>query len=848
MSPAELIVLFSGTGWVAAAMFAAVLIDAPGGVRARVGGWLVVGALLRALEPILTGLPDGVMELSAAMAWWEAARQRHNSGARRPVSALWHAIPLELLALNAAVELGLTASTRPAWFWPVELLTTASPLVLGALALLWWWRAEPVAGARRAAGVAFAFACALPTVGAWSAPVGLSLAWLAAAGLGAIALAQPAARSRAAGFGFAGFLLAAAAVPFGAALAANRADRALQAEWGERALQVALGQRTPGLAELGGDTPVAVETARRLHRAVADLRATDSTLRDSGVWRLRSADGRIERLTAAGNFEPDRLSTSAERMGEARSEPFVLVPEREARAAAVAVHAPLLATRFESPVAWVALEYPVALHAARLAAARQTAVAGLALLAVGCAGGFVLVTRQAREAAQRGELERAQAADRAKTEFLAFLGHELRTPLQVILGRAEQLAQEESPAGRLHATGVIATHGRLMLRLVNDLLDLGTLQAGRLVLQTEPLALRGLIATAAESARAAAAAKGLVCTVHVEAAVGETVQADEARLLQVLGNLLGNAVKYTKTGGVDLRVEQARPGVVRFRVRDTGIGLPPDKIGRLFTLFTRLDSGASFTREGTGVGLALVQRLVVLMGGTVRAANRPDGPGAEFTVELPLAPATEVVVRPTAANAGPAATGLRVLVAEDHPAVGELLADYLRALGHEPVVVADGPAALAAARTGKYAAVLLDINLPGLDGIALARELAKLTPRPRLIGCSAEVLPETQAAARAAGMDEFLAKPVNREDLRRALAAVAGPARDLFAVLQGTTAGARAREIALAGLPATRAALDAALAAGDAEAIHRHAHYLKNTALVLGDAKLAAEAARAEKT
>ncbi len=851
MAPAELTALFTAAGWVAAAMFGAVLAGSPGGLNQRTGGWLVVAALLQALAAMTftNDLRLGI-GLFAAQAWWEAARQWHNATAARRISGWWHLVPLELLALAVALGLGSSASTRPEWFLPGEALIQATPAMFAVIALGWWWRAAR--GSFRAAGAGFALACLVPAGTEWGAGLSLSLAWLAAAGLGVGAWAEPATRSRAALIFLAGFGLAVPAVPFGAALAEDRADDLFQTELAAAAVRSGSGLRGPRLATLGTADPVGRETGRTLARAADDLRARDSALRAAGLWRLR--DGRVERLAATGDFAPDRLSTTAERAGVTRSEPFVTVPARDSPTGAVIAHAPLLATRFESPVAWLALEYPAALRAGRLESARRAATAGLALLAVGCAGIFVLVVRQGREAAQRTELEQARAADRAKTEFLAFLGHELRTPLQVILGRAEQLA----PARPMEA-GAITTQGRAMLRMVNDLLDLGTLEAGRLVLHPEPFPLRRVVAGAAEFAHSAATAKRLAWSVHVEPALPETVLGDEARLLQVLGNLLGNAVKYTGEGGVEFRVELAGPfdgavARVRFVVRDTGIGLPPDKIAQLFTLFTRLDSGSTFTREGTGVGLALVKRLVERMDGTVAAANRKDRRGADFVVELPL-PVVETVPASAATDTAVAAvapradaSAMRMLVVEDHAAVGALMLDFLRELGHSAEWAADGAAARAALAGGQFDVVVLDVHLPDIDGIALAREIGARPSPPRIIGCSAEVLPATRDAALAAGMEVFLAKPISREQLRAALArkASAGAVEaTLFEALRTAPESARVRELAIAELALIRAALAEAKSRGDRVAIEAALHRLRNTALVLGDAALLKEADQA---
>ena len=460
----------------------------------------------------------------------------------------------------------------------------------------------------------------------------------------------------------------------------------------------------------------------------------------------------------------------------------------------------------------------------------------------------ILSWRRATEQRRIEQLIRVQQADRAKTEFLAFLGHELRTPLQTILGRAELLGA--APASAHHAAAIDA-QGRLLLRLVNDLLDLGTIEAGHFVLHPQPFSLRTALRHTEDLVRPLATAKGLAFHLHVDPAVPEGLLGDEARLRQILGNLLANAVKYTPAGTVTLHVSSdanspvaqlstlnSQPGErLTFAVRDTGPGLPEEKIPQLFTLFTRLDEGDSFTREGTGVGLALVRRLCDLMGGQVTAGNRLGG-GAEFTVTLAFPRA--VAPTPVAVLPPPAAAPCVVLVVEDNTAAREVLAEALRGLGHTVSTASDGPAALAACTRTRFDAVVLDINLPGVDGIEIARRLRALPDCPRLVGCSAEAFDHVRAAALAAGMDAFLAKPVSLAELSRTLGAPlpAAPAADIFARLDSPATLARARATLRAEWPALRAATATAVAGGDPTALRRLGHYLHTSALLLKDPEL----------
>ncbi|MCX6955533.1 MAG: response regulator, partial [Verrucomicrobia bacterium] len=279
-----------------------------------------------------------------------------------------------------------------------------------------------------------------------------------------------------------------------------------------------------------------------------------------------------------------------------------------------------------------------------------------------------------------------------------------------------------------------------------------------------------------------------------------------------------------------------------FVVTDTGPGLPPNQLDRLFTLFTRLDNGEGFRRGGTGVGLALVRRLCTLMGGTVTAANRPEG-GALFTVRLAFVPvATAAECSAPTAEPG-AASVLRILVVEDNKAARELLAEALRAAGHTVETAADARTALAAYAVRPPDVVVLDLNLPDHDGLEVARRIRSLAAPahgPRIVGCSAEAFAETRNAALAAGMDAFLEKPVRLATLAKAVAQPTSPATDdIFRRLGSTEQLTRTQQVWTAEWPELRAKLETALAAADAPTVGRHTHYLRSTALLLGDRALA---------
>ena len=879
MSPADYLPLLSCLGWLAALMFAAVWPSLPGAVGRRHAGWLLgfcAARLLVAAPGLVIDVDSEWRQLAAVLGGlllWEFARRVWNDAGRHHVPAFTHLPAVECLALVGAVTIG--GSARPGWFLPVDVLYSTLPGLLGGAAALMLWRClDHETDSRRRVALRLA-SVGLGLYGipgeTWSALP----PWTAALGLGAACFAMPATRTRAALACAAGLVLVTILGPLVSSLRQRSPDAAEQADVLGR-VERAAASLQGRLAQRLSDDRLDPETRKSAARHLEGLRATDPLIAAASIWRLRS--GRVFAVDlAAGDFVDTRAATAAEQAVAERSNAFVIPADPAAGRLVVTACAPLIPGAFENPAAWLSLDFPDAFWAVQRAHAHRAGVALAGLLAAFCAMGFVLVARQQLEHTRQLDLERTQAADRAKTEFLAFLGHELRTPLQTILGRAELLRAQ--PAAERHAAAIDA-QGRLLLRLVTDLLDLGTIEAGQFFLRPAPFSLRHALAAVEDTVRAPAAEKHLALTISVDSTVSDALVGDEARLRQILGNLLGNAVKYTIRGGVTLHVTRAAapsdsplspldsqlPRSLLFVVRDTGPGLPPEKIPQLFTLFTRLDSGGTFTREGTGVGLALVRRLCTLMGGTVTAANRPDG-GAEFTVKLAfplpgsvgdspkLAGGCQLIVDnlpvPVAADdparvarvarvarAEPA--GVRVLLAEDNTATRELLVEALHCLGHDVEAVADGAAALTASAGRAFDVAVLDINLPGIDGVAVARELRARCPSLRIVACSAEALPAVRTAALDAGFDRFLVKPVSLETLARAVAPVpvTAAAANLFDRLNSPEAAGRTRALLRREWPHLRAETEAAVAAGDSGALRRLSHYLQSSALLLADTTL----------
>jgi signal transduction histidine kinase/CheY-like chemotaxis protein len=468
--------------------------------------------------------------------------------------------------------------------------------------------------------------------------------------------------------------------------------------------------------------------------------------------------------------------------------------------------------------------------------AQATFIVVLAAL-LGIAVMVYLIERDLARSIQ-GARHRAEAESEAKSEFLAFMSHELRTPLQSVLGYADLLALSPLAERQRRHLAAIQSQGRWLLGLVNDLLDLAAIRAGRLRLAPAPFAARAWLDACAEAARPAAEAKGLALRVECEGTVPAWLTGDAGRLRQIAGNLLGNAVKFTDRGAVSLRFGYA-DGTAELAVADTGPGVAAGKRAKLFQPFERLTTG----KEGTGLGLALTRRLCEALGGTVACADAPGG-GAVFTVQVPLAEA-----------AGPAETGraertsarpLRVLVVDDHALIRELLVNLLSRLGHEADTAADGEQGVAACAARRYDAVLLDLRMPGIDGIEAGRRIAAGAAEsggvaPRLVGLSAEVRKEERERAVAAGFAEFLVKPVPLE----VLAEWFPPVAEAEEPAQGAeTAGvdfmtpearARWREARAAELPVVLAKIEAGLAAEDWETVAAEAHRLKNGAWADGD-------------
>jgi signal transduction histidine kinase/ActR/RegA family two-component response regulator len=385
----------------------------------------------------------------------------------------------------------------------------------------------------------------------------------------------------------------------------------------------------------------------------------------------------------------------------------------------------------------------------------------------------VLAARAQAEAAAR----EAEAANRAKDEFLSVLSHELRTPLTAILGWSSMLAARDSDAvSRARAHQSIARNARAQAQIVDDILDVSRITAGKLKLDLSPTDLAPVVAAALDVVRPAAEAKGVDLSATLDPAAG-VVWGDEGRLQQVAWNLLANAVKFTRRGGrIDVLLH--RDGsAVRLVVMDSGEGIRPDFLPHVFERFRQSDASSTRAHGGLGLGLAIVKHLVELHGGTVAAESAGLGKGATFTVRLPIqavVPARESARLPRATPAETFLGGMRVLVVDDDGETLELVSALLAQHGATVTIAPSAAEALRALEGDGVDVLVADIDMPGQDGYELMRRAAALfsarglrLPALALTACAGAR--DVQEAIRA-GFLEHLAKPVLPERLVEAVA------------------------------------------------------------------------------
>lgn len=359
----------------------------------------------------------------------------------------------------------------------------------------------------------------------------------------------------------------------------------------------------------------------------------------------------------------------------------------------------------------------------------------------------------------------AERANRSKDEFLAVMTHEIRTPLNAVIGLADLLIAGDPDDEQRHHLATIRTSGEHLLSMINDILDHSKIDAGHMTLEELPFSPKESADEVVSLLKGAANAKGLRLELVIDGPVSERVIGDPVRLRQVLLNLVSNAVKFTNTGGVTITVRATHPGgAITFSVIDTGVGMDEASRARVFKPFTQGDSSINRRFGGTGLGLSISQRLVKLMGGIISVESAP-GRGTAFAFTLPLRATdrpTTSIMRTTPIAQVPSFRG-RVLVVDDREINRQVAVAMVKRLGLEVEEAADGRAALDRLAKGGIDLVLMDCQMPELDGIATTAELRLhegAKQRLPVIALSAAVTPSDRERCRQAGMDGFLAKPI----------------------------------------------------------------------------------------